>query len=225
MSLDKAVKRKISNIIVPAGRRCIDHAKVLALAESIKIVDLLNPITVNKSNVLIAGGHRLEAHKLLGRKTIECIVLAGDEWKAELAEIDENLIRNDLDAIGIGELAIQRDAILDAQGLRKKPHGNGSNQHQSKGAKSAPLRTTQDIADEIGISKRTLKENKQLARDLTVKAKEAVRKVDATKQDALRLARKSHEEQDAAAGKILDGMAVTVMDALHEAARNKVRAK
>ena len=64
------------------------------------------------------------------------------------------------------------------------------------------MRTTADIAKEAGVSKRTLQENKQLARDLVPESKEAVRKTDASKQDALKLARKPQEEQEAIAGKL-----------------------
>ena len=217
------MKRKLSEITIPAGRRSIDYAKVSALAESIKTVGLLNPIAIDKDGTLIAGAHRYEAHKLLGREKIACVVINTAKLRGKLAEIDENLIRNDLDAIGIGEQAILRDEILDSLGLRKKPHGNGSNQHQSKGAESATLRTTQDIAHEIGLSKRVLQENKQLARDLTMAAKEAVRKVDATKQEALKLSRKTLEEQEIIAQKILGGEAATVTDAIRAVARDAMR--
>jgi N6-adenosine-specific RNA methylase IME4/ParB-like chromosome segregation protein Spo0J len=216
------MKRKISDIIVPDGRRSIDPEKVAGLAESIKIVGLLNPITIDKNDILVAGAHRLAAHELLGLDEIECIVQDFDEWKAELAEIDENLIRNELDAIGIGELAIRRDEILDAQGLRAKV---GDNQHTKGGsAETASPQTTADIASEIGISKRVLQENKQLARDLTPAAKVAVRKVAATKQEALRLARYDQNEQEIIARKMLEGTAETVTEAIRETARDRVRA-
>ena len=138
------MKKTLSEITVPEGRRDINYEKVAELAESIKIVGLINPITVDKDSVLIAGAHRFEACKLLGFDEIDCVVLDCDELRSELAEIDENLIRNDLDPISIGELAIRRDEILDALGLRAKRGGTGANQHKSRGAESAPLRTTTD---------------------------------------------------------------------------------
>ena len=216
-------KIKISTITVPEGRRrSIDRRKVLGLAESIRIVGLLNPITITEDGTLIAGAHRLESYKYLGFDEIECVVLRGDELYCKLAEIDENLIRNDLDVIGIGEHAISRDEILDAMGLRAK---SGDNRFTDRGADFAPLhlQTTAYIAKEIGISKRVLQENKQLARHLTVAAKEAVRMVEATKQDALRLARKKPEEQEVIAEKILNGGATNVLEAIRETAREKMR--
>ena len=214
------MKRKIAEITIPEGRRTVDPGKVLGLAESIKLVGLLNPITINKAGVLIAGAHRLEAHKLLGLDEIECIVLDCDELRTELIELDENLIRNDLDPIAIGEHAIRRDEILESLGERAK---SGDNRFTDRDADSAPLKTTADIAREIGLSKRVLQESKQLARDLTVTAKEAVRMVEATKQDALRLSRKTHEEQESIARKIIDGQVATVIEAVREVARDQWR--
>ena len=42
------------------------------LADSILEVGLINPIMVDQAHTLIAGLHRLEAMKLLGRTKIEC---------------------------------------------------------------------------------------------------------------------------------------------------------
>ena len=62
----------------------------------------------------------------------------------------------------------------DALGQRAK---SGTNVKNSRtGTPGGPVpKTTEDVANEIGISKSTLKENKQLARDLTPKAKDVVR--------------------------------------------------
>jgi ParB family chromosome partitioning protein len=51
----------------------------------------------NRENFrLIAGAHRLEAARRLGLPTISCTILeSDDDLRVELAEIDENSIRND----------------------------------------------------------------------------------------------------------------------------------
>ena len=207
--------------MVPGGRRAINRRKVLALAKSIEHIGLINPISIDKNGRLIAGAHRLAAHKHLGRKEIECIVLNCDKLYSKLAEIDENLLRNDLDPIGIGEHAIRRDEMLEALGVRAK---RGDNRFtKDRPADSAPLQTTAYIAKEIGMSERSLQVSKQLARDLTTKAKKAIRKIDATKQDALKLSRKNHEDQEAIAKKMLDGDATTVPEAIREVEREKMR--
>jgi ParB family chromosome partitioning protein len=186
------MKLKLSEITITEGRRAIDYVKVAELAESIRIVGLINPITVNKDNTLIAGAHRFEACRHLGFDKIECVVLDCNELRTELAEIDENLIRNDLDAISIGELAIRQDEILDALGLRAKV---GQGRPAKNGAAPARLKTTADIAKESGISERTLQENKQLAKNLVPEAKEAVRQKALPKSAALEIARLKPDKQ------------------------------
>lgn len=48
---------------------------------------------------MIAGLHRLEAAKMLGWTEIECTVKDLDGLLAQLAEIDENYVRTELDSI------------------------------------------------------------------------------------------------------------------------------
>jgi ParB family chromosome partitioning protein len=186
------MKIKISEITIHEGRRDVDNVKVSELAESIKVVGLINPITVGKDNTLIAGAHRLEACRQLGFDKIECVLLDCDELLAELAEIDENFIRCELDDIAIGELANRRDEILDSLGVRAK---QGQGRPQKNGADSAPLKTTADIAKEMGTSERALQVNKQLARDLVPEAKEAVRIKALPKSAALEISRFEPEQQ------------------------------
>ena len=216
------MKLKLSEIVVHEGRRDINYEKVSELAESIKIVGLINPITVDKDNVLIAGAHRLEAYKQLGFDEIECVVLDCDKLRSELAEIDENFCRNDLDPISIGELAIRRDEILEALGLRAK---RGDNQHIGGGEIISPPRTTADIAKEIGVSERTLQHNKQLARDLTPEAKSVVREKNIPKTEALKIARMKPEQQQVVVEKMATGDAKSVADAVREQKRQEVIAK
>jgi ParB family chromosome partitioning protein len=70
---------------------------ITQLSASINEIGLLQPITVTSDFRLIAGLHRLTACKNLGWKEIEVNVVDYDsEILSELAEIDENLIRNEL---------------------------------------------------------------------------------------------------------------------------------
>lgn len=194
----KIVRVKIDDIVVPEERRKHDNAKASELMESIRFLGgVINPLTVRetpKGYVLVAGARRLEAMKQLGYTEIECVVLDCDELKSELAEIDENLIRNEIaDPITIGELANRRDEILEELGLRAKP---GDNQHTNGGgADSAPPKTTADIAKEVGIGERTMQVNKQLARDLIPEAKEVVREKGITKADAIALSGFTEDQQ------------------------------
>ncbi len=95
----------IDQILVGRNRRPIKGDKVDELKESIKANGLLNPITVDQRLNLIAGLHRLTACKLLGLDAIECnIVTYQYAEQARLAEIDENLIRNELEPLERSEL-------------------------------------------------------------------------------------------------------------------------
>ncbi len=201
---------KINDIAVADDRRRIDETKVRELAESIQKVGLLNPITVTPEKKLIAGEHRLEACRLLGWTEIETHVLKGDELLQQLAEIDENLVRNELDPISVGELAIRRDEILEMLGLRAKV---GQGRPKKNSPPGGVLKTTEDIANEAGIGRSTLQENKQLARDLVPEAKEAVRTAEVPKKDALKIARMEPERQKAVAEKLASGQAKSVVDA------------
>lgn len=101
---DKLRTVSIGDIKVPAGRRATDPKTIEKLVELIATVGLLNPILVRAADVgdtgnqiiLVAGRHRLEALKMLGRQQVQCALLADDDLQAELAEIDENLCRAEL---------------------------------------------------------------------------------------------------------------------------------
>ena len=93
---------RLDRITIKDGRRTVDANKVKELADSMNQVGLLNPITINKGYELVAGAHRLKAAELLGWQEINCIIMDADELTCELAEIDENLMRNELHYIDRG---------------------------------------------------------------------------------------------------------------------------
>ncbi|AUB32036.1 ParB/RepB/Spo0J family partition protein [Spiroplasma floricola] len=83
-------------------RKSFNKEKIEELANSIKKVGLLQPIIVNLNNKneikLIAGQRRLEACKLLNKKTIECIILVGNATEKDFrqASIIENIQREEM---------------------------------------------------------------------------------------------------------------------------------
>jgi ParB/RepB/Spo0J family partition protein len=89
-------------IDIPKERlRALRPGDVDTLAESMKRVGLLHPITVRsrpgRGYWIVAGAHRFLAAEKLRWKEIECVVLDGcSADDAELIEIDENLIRAEL---------------------------------------------------------------------------------------------------------------------------------
>ena len=96
------MKAAIGHISTLGRLRKADPKQVSALAESIKEVGLLNPISVVPAKVnfngqqidgyqLVAGLHRLEACKSLGWAELPATVLDLDEQCRIIAECDENL--------------------------------------------------------------------------------------------------------------------------------------
>ena len=84
------------------------------LSQSISEVGLLNPITVDPNHTLIAGLHRLEVAKRLCWTEIECTVCGLEGLEAELAEIDENVVRTALSTIEYGELLKRRKELYES---------------------------------------------------------------------------------------------------------------
>ncbi len=80
-----------------------DHAALLA-ANIAEVGRLRSPIEVRKTRkadqyTLIAGGHRLRAVQSLGWTEIDAFVFDLTDDEARLAEIDENLIRHELNPL------------------------------------------------------------------------------------------------------------------------------
>ena len=98
--MDRIDDLSVAAIVVGRGRRKLDDGIVEALADSVAEIGLQNPISVRLSDGgvphLISGLHRLEAFKRLGRNRIPAIIRDLSGERRELAEIDENLVRDDL---------------------------------------------------------------------------------------------------------------------------------
>jgi ParB family chromosome partitioning protein len=187
----------IDKVSIGPNRRPLKDQKVAELMESIKANGLLNPITLDQNLNLVAGLHRLTACKLLGLTEIECnVVNYSDNDQARLAEIDENLIRNELEALERAELWLERDRILERMGLRARP---GDNQYTRRGGEtdSPPPKTTLELAKELGFTDRTFQQGKQIARDIAPEVKAAIRGTPLAKSPRvlLRVARAGSEER------------------------------
>jgi len=118
---------EIEEIKIVGNHRPLDDEKVKQLAESIEMLGLLNPIIINSDNELIAGRHRLEAHRLLGYESIMARVINHRDLYGELARIDENLIRSELSVLEQGEHLNKREEILEALKLRAQSGTNIKN--------------------------------------------------------------------------------------------------
>ena len=163
---------------------------------------LMNPITVTQDNTLIAGLHRLEAVKLLGWTEIECTVSDADGLQAELAEIDENFVRAGLSHRELGDLLLRRKELYEAihpetrQGQR-----NGQTVKNDNLTVLGAKPFSEDTADKLGVSKRTVERLVQTAANLTPEAKKTIRDAGdkITKGAALKISRLPPDQQAEAA--------------------------
>jgi len=160
------MKINTDDIKINGRKRQLDRDKALAIAESIKLIGLLNPITISEDNTLISGRHRLEAHRMLGLDEIEVRVVKLTDLTQELAEIDENIIRNELNDIDMGEHLIERDNLLESIGIRAK---RGDNRFTL--ANRPEMISGLKIGKNIGMSERLIRMKKQIARGITTKNK------------------------------------------------------
>ncbi|MCJ8280245.1 MAG: ParB N-terminal domain-containing protein [Rivularia sp. ALOHA_DT_140] len=173
-------KVSIEKIKYGNNRRPINDEKVEQLKKSIELNGLLNPITVDRDFNLIAGLHRLTACKLLDFKYIECNIVTYDsDENARLAEIDENLIRNELEPLERGKLVLEREKILIKLGMRAKAGDNQYTLRTSENGSeiiSPPPKTTQELAKQAGYSERSWQHDKQIARDIAPKIQKIIQK-------------------------------------------------
>jgi ParB family transcriptional regulator, chromosome partitioning protein len=160
-------------------RRLTDSGKVAELANSIAELGLVNPIAVSEDGYLLAGLHRLEACKSLGLIDIETVGIPFyyDSPQAELVELDENLIRSELTVLERGEGLARRKVLYEQvhpetrQG-QQGHRGSGDGEYISE---SEIISFSDDAAEKIGASKRTIQQEIQIATNLAPEVKEQIR--------------------------------------------------
>jgi len=172
-SVPKAVR--VVNIVVPPNRmRALRPEKVAEIAESIQERGLLQPIVVRprgrNSFRLVAGWHRLEAVRDLGHNTIRADILDGlDADAAQLAEIDENLIRADLSpaerALHVGKRKELYEKLHPE--TKRGAVGRGRNRVANVGD-SIVERFTKEAAKRTGKSERTVQREAERASKVAV---------------------------------------------------------
>jgi N6-adenosine-specific RNA methylase IME4 len=212
------MKLRLTDITIKQGRRAVDESKVRELSQSMAEIGLINPITVTQDKTLITGAHRLAAAKLLGWTEIEATVSELDGLRAELAEIDENLMRNELHTLARGNSFRRRDELLERIGMR---WSNGTNQYTSGPTESAVPLTTAEIAKSVGVSPTVYKEEKRIAAAIPEDVQEVIIKADLTKEDTKKIARHPQEEQRKIAERISQGEK-TYANAVREIKRDEV---
>lgn len=211
------MKITINTIKINPGRREATPEAVAELAKSIAAIGLLNPITLTGDHTLVAGLHRLEAAKRLSWTEIECTVVGMNGLQAELAEIDENIIRTNLTRQELGEQFARRKELYEMLHPETKAgaaQAAGMNRAVGNNV-SAKLASTsksfvEDTAEKTGMSKRTISRLLQIANNLTPDAKRIVQANNMSQDTALKLSRLPYDQQAEAASLLAAGTVQSV---------------
>jgi len=191
----------IATIKIPEGRKL--RGSLDSMKESISTLGLLNPITVSHDNVLIAGYHRLMACKELGWERIEAQIFREDDITKELITLAENIIKLDLSVLQRSEELKRYNELLIVKGWRAE---RGQNRFTDRGeiisglsdgdVKENTLKTTSDLAKEMGVSERTIQQEIQIANNIDDSVKDMIRgtEIADSKTKLLEIAREKNPE-------------------------------
>lgn len=152
----------ISDVAIPDGRREVDPAVVKRLADSIDSIGLKHPITVKRHGEkykLVAGLHRLEAHKKLGLEHIPACIVHMTNAEARMWEIAENLHRAELTKLQRSEQIAEWVSLCEV-----------SRQVEAKPGR--PEGGTRAAARELGVTESEAQRSVTIA-SITPEAKEA----------------------------------------------------
>jgi ParB-like chromosome segregation protein Spo0J len=208
----------VSRIQIDTRMREADPEKVRRLADSIREIGLINPVSINPDGKLIAGLHRVEAYKQLRRTKIEAIIIALDPLDEELAEIDENLIRNEGTAFDQGLWLARRKEIYEQKYPETRNGANGG-WHNNKGSnlENDILSFSSDAAKKTGKSKRSIERKTRVGEQLAPLAAQIKdTPLEDSQTDLLALAALAPEERPAIIEAIASGVAGSVKHALSQ---------
>ena len=153
----ESIEIPIDSIKINRRMRRTDEARIQDLAESIKNIGLLHSISValkDDTYILLSGLHRIESFKLLARTTIPATVRQSNEHIDQLIEVEENLVRSELNAIQTAEHIIKREQLLIDLGKKAIV---GNNQYTEDKI------TNEDLARQMGYTKRTYQYKRSVA--------------------------------------------------------------
>jgi ParB family transcriptional regulator, chromosome partitioning protein len=150
----------LADIDISNRLRAIDEGHAQLLAENIQETGKLRqPVEVRVLQGgkyrLIAGGHRLRAVELLGWSEIEAFVFETDnDDEAKLAEIDENLVRHDLNPLDRAVFLAERKAVYERLHPETKHGAQGGRSGQRN--ENDTMSFSKDTAERCGIPDRTI---------------------------------------------------------------------
>lgn len=192
----------VDRIEVGERLRVIDADYARMLAESIRAIGLTSPVEVRPISEnrykLVAGGHRYAAITALGHAEIDAFVVEVGDLMAELREIDENLVRHELNFLDRAAFLVRRKAIHETLYPAAKHGGDRGNQHTGgRQRQDEIVAFCQATALAAGYSPRTIQLAIQFYERLAPAARERLRASPIARDQSqlIRLSRLSAEEQ------------------------------
>lgn len=182
--------------------RSIDENYANLLAENIAQAGRLRqPIEVRGKGknadtfLLIAGGHRLRAAQIMNWATIDAFVYEADDDKARMAEIDENLVRHDLNPLDRAVFMFQRKEIYERLHPEAKHGAQGG--RGSKRNENDTMSFSKNTAEKCGWTERTIQRAVLIAGKLApdVRATLPGTELAKSQSELLTLAKLGHGEQ------------------------------
>jgi hypothetical protein len=213
---------------IKVGKRLRPLGDISSLANSIRELGLLSPITVTRGKRLISGLHRMEAFSALGRKYIPAVILAVSTEEAELREIDENLMRNDLTVLERAEHLARRKELYEELYPETRQGGDHGNQYAGgKKCRKDKLSFCQTAATLAGTSSKTAQRLVRIAKLLTPETKELVRGTEwgNNQRTLMKLCKLTADMQEKVARKAAKGESKDISDAIAKIHREGLKAR
>jgi ParB family chromosome partitioning protein len=169
----KAALVRLDQIDFPDNARPTNAEEVGKLVKSIRLLGLQSAPTVVERNgryMLVAGRHRVEAMRVIGKDPIPVRIADFDDIEAQLWRISENLHRNELGALERAEqiaefarLAQEKaDAATDGQGAQASGEGISA-QVEQKMPRGRPEGGDSFAARDLGITRQEVQRSKVIA--------------------------------------------------------------
>jgi len=216
---------KVEIALIKDGKRLRKKRDFILLAESIAGLGLMHPITVTSDMRLVAGYHRLQACKKLGWEKIPAFVVTLDSLKSRLMEIDENLIRNELDALERGEHLLERKKIYETLNPETKKGVAGARARH--GTATDKLSFAKSTAKSMQESPRNIERDIAVIERLSGTIRRAVRETSIAnnKQELARLSKLNPDDQKTVVASIVSGAARGVREANRNRIATKIRSE
>ena len=150
------------------------------LVESIKTIGLMNPLIVSEDFELLAGGRRYAACRELNMKSLPVRIFKNNGQnrndRQEIAHLDENLVRRNLEGIELDRALVQRKKMYESIYPSAKKGGDRKSEVAKIKSQNSTIDSfVDDTAKRTGKSKTTIKDSIRRfenATELVTKARE-----------------------------------------------------